>query len=143
MWMSAIFSQAQLFSSGACCGALPEREGSGQLLTALSRVLHVEKHKNIRTRYTQYVRYNQLTHYSPDYSRLYPLMLTQQLCHQAFVELCLSAKVLDSSPLAPQFLGQPQTLWDGWDNVVAALGRKVRNFGRGTDTRVWTTLFTF
>lgn len=41
------------------------------------------------------------------------------------MELCLSAKVLHSSPLAPYFLGKPQPLWDGWDNIVAALGRKV------------------
>lgn len=41
------------------------------------------------------------------------------------MELCLSAKILDSSPLAPYFLGQPTVLWNGWDNIVAALGRKV------------------
>lgn len=41
------------------------------------------------------------------------------------MELCLSAEVLESSPLAPYFLGKPQVLWDGWDDIVAALGRKV------------------
>lgn len=43
------------------------------------------------------------------------------------MELCLSATILDRSPLAPHFLGKPQVLWDGWDNIVAALGRKVRS----------------
>lgn len=45
---------------------------------------------------------------------------------QAFVELCLGAKVLGDSPLAQHFLGAPQALWDGWDNIVAALRSKVR-----------------
>lgn len=43
--------------------------------------------------------------------------------------LCLSAKVLDDSPLAQHFLGPPQALWDDWDNIVAVLGRKVCHSG--------------
>lgn len=53
----------------------------------------------------------------------------------------MSAKVLHSSPLASYFLGQPEMLWDRWDNIVAALGRKVRRCDHGVDTCVRAALF--
>ncbi|CAM9184202.1 unnamed protein product, partial [Hapterophycus canaliculatus] len=59
----------------------------------------------------------------------------EEIDREAFVELCLSAKILDSSPLAPYFLGQPPALWDGWDNIVAALGRKEMSSGTVQDTK--------
>ncbi|CAM9185901.1 unnamed protein product [Ectocarpus fasciculatus] len=59
----------------------------------------------------------------------------EEIDREAFVELCLSSKVLDSSPLAPHFLAQPQALWDGWDNLVAALGRKEMRNGTLQDSK--------
>lgn len=56
---------------------------------------------------------------------LFAYTITFVLFAQAFVALCLGAKVLDDSPLAQHFLGPPQALWDDWDNIVAVLGRKV------------------
>ncbi|CAN0066224.1 unnamed protein product, partial [Pylaiella littoralis] len=57
------------------------------------------------------------------------------LTSEAFVELCMSAKVLHSSPLASFFLGQPEMLWDRWDNIVAALGRKEMRNGALQDSK--------